>query len=252
MSIVSRRQFATDTLAGILTFSLLETLFDCDAFAAEIKPEVVRWLNDVNQMGLDLRDQKIKQTEWQSKIEALFAKADLPQLLQFVEFDKLTENLKFADKGEKSLRFSFQQIEGVPERLVFGRQIFALKKGSSVVPHGHNNMATAFLILRGEFHGRHYDRVQDEPEHMIIKPTIDREFVVGECSTVSDFKDNVHWFEAVSDEPAFILNIHMLGVNPGSKLTTGRVYVDPNGEKLSGGLIRARRVDHEEANKLYG
>jgi hypothetical protein len=39
-------------------------------------------------------------------------------------------------------------------------------------------MATAFLILKGEFHGRHYDRVADEDEHMLIKPTIDRKFTI--------------------------------------------------------------------------
>ncbi len=32
---------------------------------------------------------------------------------------------------------------------------------------------------------------------MIIKPTIDRKFSPGECSTVSDYKDNVHWFQAL-------------------------------------------------------
>ena len=33
---------------------------------------------------------------------------------------------------------------------------------------------------------------------------------------------------------------------------TGRVYVDPNGEKLEGGTIRARLIEHDEADKLYG
>ena len=37
-----------------------------------------------------------------------------------------------------------------------------------------------------------------------------------------------------------------------SKLKTGRVYLDPEGEKLAGGLIRARRVDYDEVNRLYG
>src|SRR5206468_4696834 len=112
-------------------------------------------------------------------------------------------------------------------------------KGRSVVPHGHNNMATAFLILKGDLHGRHYDRLEDQKEHVLIKPTIDRPFKPGECSTVSDYKDNVHWFQATS-ESAFIFNIHVLNVRPDSGEATGRVYLDPNGEKLKDGLIRAR------------
>ena len=151
----------------------------------------------------------------------------------------------------RSLRFNFREIEGVPTKLSYGKQIFAFKKGRSVVPHGHNNMATAFLILKGDFHGRHYDRLEDEKEHLIIRPTIDREFHPGEYSSVTDFKDNVHWFLSKS-EPAFVFNIHALNVNPGSEKRTGRVYVDPDGEKIQGGMIRARRINHDEAHKLYG
>jgi hypothetical protein len=247
----SRREFTQQAIGSLLAFSLLETLFQHDLWADEIKPLTGRWLADVNQLGQDLKDQKIKQLVWQQKIEELFAQVDMNDLLKLIDFDRLTGDLKLKDRGETSLRFSFGQVEGLPQRLVFGKQIFALKQGRSVVPHGHNNMATAFLILGGELRGRHYDRVQDEPEHMIIKPTIDRQFAVGECSTVSDFKDNVHWFQATSDR-AFIFNIHVLGVDPGSKLHTGRVYVDPAGEKLSGDLIRARRIDYDEAQRLHG
>src|SRR4029079_4159626 len=112
-------------------------------------------------------------------------------------------------------------------------------------------MATAFLILKGDFRGRHYDRVEQDKTHMVIRPTIDRKFTGGECSTVSDFKDNVHWFQAQS-ETAFIFNIHVDGIDPNPPEKTGRVYIDPNGEKLSGGLIRAKRIEHDEAHKLYG
>jgi hypothetical protein len=32
----------------------------------------------------------------------------------------------------------------------------------------------------------------------------------------------------------------------------GRVYVDPNGEKIEGGRIRAKLMDHDSSTKLYG
>ena len=126
-----------------------------------------------------------------------------------------------------------------------------MKPGRSVVPHGHNNMATAFLILKGNFQGRHFDRLQDEKDHLIIRPTIDRRFGPGEASSVSDFKDNIHWFTA-QDDVGYIFNIHVMDVNPNAGSSTGRVYLDPNGEKLSDGTIRARRVNYDEVNKLYG
>ena len=86
-------------------------------------------------------------------------------------------------------------------------------------------------------------------ESMIIKPTIDHGFGVGQYSTISDHKDNVHWFKATEDA-SFLFNIHVLNVEEGR--ASGRVYVDPDGERLSGGRIRARRVKSSEAYKLYG
>jgi hypothetical protein len=251
MDQVSRREFTQQALGSLLTFSLIDTLFQRDAFAESVKPITVKWLADVNQLGLDLKDEKLKQLEWQKKIKELFGQVDLPELLQLVDFDKLTRNVDPPDHGARSLSFNFQKIDGVPTKLVFGKQIFALRKGRSVVPHGHNNMATAFLVLKGDFQGRHYDRLEDLPEHMIIRPTIDEKFGPGGCSTVSDFKDNVHWFQSQS-EPAYIFNIHVNNINPKAVEATGRVYLDPNGEKLSDGRIKARLINYDESNKLYG
>jgi hypothetical protein len=205
----------------------------------------------VNQLGIDVRDQKLGQIEWQQRIEELFPSVEVAELLKYVDFDRLTKELKFVDNGARSVSFKFRDVDGTPAKLAFGKQIFALKKGRSVVPHGHNNMTTAFLILGGEFRGRHYDRLEDEKEHYIIKPTIDRKFEVGDCSSISDYKDNIHWFECTS-ETGFIFNIHVNDVRPGSAAPTGRVYLDPNGETLKNGLIRARKVRYKEVNELYG
>ena len=250
MQSLSRREFTQQALGSVLTLSLLETLFQCDAFADEAKPATVKWLADVNQLGWDLKDKKLKQVDWQKKIEELYARADVADFLRLIDFDKLTRNLEMVDRGAKSLQFKFPAVEGIPDRIAWGKQIFALKKGRSVVPHGHNNMATAFLILKGTFRGRHYDRLEDDGQFMIIRPTVDRSFATGEHSTVSDYKDNVHWFTATSDQ-AFIFNIHIMNVDPDVK-NTGRVYIDPNGEKISDNRIRAKRVSAGEVYKLYG
>lgn len=251
VSNVTRRQFGQASLGSLLTFALLETIYERDAFAKEAAPLAAGWFNQVNELGLDLKGAKISQADWQKHIEALFAKVNLPDLLNLVDFEKLTKGVTPPDNGARSLRFQYKQVEGMPTNLAYGKQIFALKKGRSVVPHGHNNMATAFIILKGQFAGKHYDRIEDQTDHIVIRPTIDRTFKPGEYSTVTDIKDNVHWFKAVS-EPAFIFNIHALNVAPGSEKKTGRVYVDPNGEKLSDGLVRAPRINHDQAHKLYG
>jgi hypothetical protein len=251
MQDLTRREFARETLGGLLTYSLLETLIGRNLLAEDVKHVTAKWLTEVNELGIATQKQKLPQIEWQKKIEELFAKVDLPELLRFIDFEKLTKDVKLADLGAKSLSPKFPQVEGLPTKLVFGKQIFALKKGRSVVPHGHNNMATAFLILKGDLRGRHYDRLEDHDDHFIIRPTIDRTFHAGGCSTVSDYKDNIHWFEAIT-EPAFIFNIHVYDVTPSKGAPTGRVYLNPNGEKLAGGKIKAPRIDYKECERLFG
>src|SRR5207253_5893957 len=177
----------------------------------------------------------------QNKLEELYKKVELRELIELIDLDRLTKGLKLPDDGAASLAFDLSKVEGLPKRLVFGKQIFCLKKGRSVVPHGHDNMCTGFIVLRGEFEGKHYDRVEDNKDHYLIRPTIDRLFRPGECSTVSDRKDNVHWFKAVT-ETGFIFNIHVMGYNRDNPKSPGRVYVDPEGEKVKGGLIVAKKI----------
>lgn len=252
MEELSRRDFTRGALGSVLTYSLLEMFFENDAFADEIKPTTAKWVAELNEISADVKGEKLKQLYWQKKVEDLLSQVDLPDLLRLVDFEQLQKRVRHRPKGETSLRFGFQKVDGVPTRLVFGKQIFALKKGRSVIPHGHNNMATAFLILKGKLQGRHYDRIEDQPKHIIIRPTIDRKFGAGESSTVSDYRDNIHWFTALSED-AYIFNIHVLGLKrPGDLLRTGRVYVDPEGEKLRGGLIRAPRAGYSEVKDKYG
>lgn len=247
MQSLTRRDFQQQALGSLLTWSLLDTLFSRNAFGDEVKLVAAKWLADLNAMSLDLKGKKLDQLQWQAQVEQLLAKVDLPEVLKFIDFDMLSKDVKFQDRGELSLRPRLPKIEGHPT-LVYGNQVFALNKDRSVVPHGHNNMATAFLILKGDFHGRHFDRLEDDKTHMIIRPTIDGNFGPGSYSTVTDIKDNVHWFKATTDG-SFIFNIHVMSIKPGA---TGRVYIDPEGEKLSGDRIKARKINHAEANKLYG
>ena len=247
---MDRRDFGQHTLGSLLTFSLLETVLSSDALAKEVKPIAANWLADLNRTSADLRGKKLKQVEWQEHVEKLFARVDLAEFLTFVDFEKLTKNMRFRERGERAFRAKLPEVEGLPTGLVFGHQMFALQKDRSVAPHGHNNMATAFLILQGEFAGKHYDRLEDHKDHMIVKPTIDRKFVPGQYSTISDHKDNVHWFKATSDT-AYIFNIHVLNVDPEIK-KGGRVYIDPHGEKLAGGRIKAEKLKGSEALKRFG
>jgi hypothetical protein len=247
----SRRSFNAKLLGSLMAYGLVETLFRHDLLADSVKPVVGKWLIELNQLGQDLKDQKLKDIEFQARLEDLYQRVDLAELIARIELDRLTQDLKYPDRGAANLGIDLTKVEGLPQKLSFGKQIFACKKGRSVVPHGHDNMSTGFLILRGEFAGKHYERVEDNKDHYLIKPTIDRLFKPGEVSTISDHKDNVHWFKAES-ETAFIFNIHVQGYNLENPKTPRRVYVDPEGEKVAGGLIVAKKISSAECHQKYG
>lgn len=243
---MNRREFA----GTAMTFGLLQMLWARDLFADEVKPIVGQWFKDLNTLGQDLKGHKLKDVEFQAKMEELYKKVDLSELCSFVELDKIAEKVKLPANGAFSANFDLTKVEGL-KSATFGKQIFCVKKDRAVVPHGHSNMCTGFIVLRGTFRGRHYDRLETKDDHYIIKPTIDRAFKAGEASTISDHKDNVHWFQCTSDS-GYIFNAHVIGYDPKITEPSGRLYLDPEGEKLAGGLIKAPKMTSGECHKKYG
>ena len=97
----------------------LETLGENDLFADDVKPITQQWLTKINELGKEVKNQKLRQVEWQKQTEELFKKVDLPELLKFVKFDALTKNVNFVDKGARSLRPKFPKVAGLLKTLVF-------------------------------------------------------------------------------------------------------------------------------------
>ena len=251
MTLETRRSFNAKLLNSLMAYGLIETLHARHLIADGVRPVIDRWMNDLHTLCKDVKERKINDIEFQAKLEELYRHVDLAELCKLLDLDRVAQTVKYPERGAASVGIDFSKVEGLPQRLVFGRQIFAMKQGRSVVPHGHDNMCTGFIVLKGDFRGRHYERVEDNADHYLIKPTIDRAFKPGECSTISDHKDNVHWFVAES-EPAFIFNVHVMGYNPENKKSASRVYVDPMGEKTASGLIVAKKISSAECHKKYG
>jgi len=247
----TRREFGARLLTSMIAYGLLETLLTRGLLADGDKGTIGKWFAELAEMSNDLHGQKLKDTEFQARMEALYRRVDLSELVKAVRLDDLERATRLPDNGAASVGFDLRNVEGVPAELRFGKQIFCMKQGRSIVPHGHANMCTGFIVLKGTFHGRHYDRVESQPEHYLIKPTIDRTFKAGELSTISDHKDNVHWFEALS-ETGFVFNVHVVGYDPSIQEPSGRLYLDPNGEKVAGGLIRAKKMSSSECHAKYG
>jgi hypothetical protein len=238
-------------LKTLIAYGLVETLWSRGLLAAGHDAAVGKWFSELVELSNDLRGQKLTDLQFQARMEDLYRRVDLTELVRAVKLEELERRAQLPDNGAISLGFDLSRVEGVPAQLGFGKQIFGLRKGRSIVPHGHANMCTGFIVLKGNFHGRHWDRVETHADHYLIRPTIDRRFGPGELSTISDHKDNVHWFQALS-EPGFVFNVHVVGYDPAQDGSSGRLYLDPDGEKVAGGLIRARKMTVTEAHRKYG
>ena len=67
-------------------------------------------------------------------------------------------------------------------------------------------------MLEG-FHGyRQFERIADEEQYLTIIPANDMVQEVGAVTTVSDQKNNIHWFKALS-EPVFMFNIGVFSLS---------------------------------------
>jgi hypothetical protein len=251
MQNLTRRAFGRNAIESLIAVALIDGMAARGLFGKSVEPIIREWLEKLDTISHDVVDRKLKDVEYQTALEDLYRQVDLTALLESLDFDRLAAGVQYPEHGARSLPVDFAGVEGLSPKLVFGRQIFAMNKGRSVVPHGHNDMSTGFLILKGRFRGRHWDRVEDHEDHYIIRPTIDRAFEPGGFSTVSDHKDNVHWFTAEEDA-CFIFNVHVTGTREEKGEAAGRVYIDPLGEQLSGGLVKAPKITYGAANRMYG
>lgn len=251
MEKLSRRDFTRKMFGTVCSMTLVAGLCEAQALTGSVKPIAHKWVFEMEQISKDLRAGKIKQTDWQTQIESLLTEVDLPDLLKAIDYDRLSKTAKFFDDHETAEDVTFDKVKKLPDELSFAPYFYAMKRGVSVVPHGHRNMTTMHMMLKGEAHGWHYDRVADEQEHLIIKPTKDKLLTAGMVSTISDERDNIHWFKATS-ETVYMFNIGVYRLNANAPVT-GRDYIDPNqGEKLTGGLLRVPLITHEDAYKIYG
>jgi hypothetical protein len=252
MERMSRRKFTSQTLHSLFTLSMVEMLSQERLLGKDIDRLAKHWLAEVEEISRAMKNGRAKQTEWQEKIAEIFTRVELPDFLRSVDFDRVSKKMEFPDDREGLISVNPPGARGLPKELEAEIHIYGLKKGRAIAPHCHRNMTSMHMLIGGEMHAWHFDRLSDEPGHLIINPTLDRALATGEASTTSDDKDNVHWFKATSDV-AFSFNLAVYDINPAVKFSGRQFYLDPaGGEKLGDGSLRVRHLTAQEAHKLYG
>jgi hypothetical protein len=248
---VSRRSFLETGLTGLLTIGLLDTLLAGDAVPPAVAPILEKWLRGLHDRCADLRGSAIPATAWQSEVTALLETVPLEDLLRLIDFDRMLKTVPLPDDRATTRDPVFPPLEGLPDRADSIRRVFLMGEDRAIVPHGHRNMVSGHLVIHGKLWVRHFERLRDEPAHLILRPTIDRDARPGSATTVSDFKDNVHWLVATS-KVAATFDVIVPGLDP-ARPTEFMDYVDPRrAESFGDGTLRAPRLDQDEVFRRYG
>ncbi len=246
---MNRRDFNKNIIYSVMSYSLMSSLFSANSIENKVKPITQHWAKRLNEYCSDLKKNSITIEEWRNLIGQLYQQIELKDLLQFIEFENLTKGFEYPDLGVNTKMVKFPKLEGLPKRTAFIKKIFGMKKDRAIIPHGHSNMVSAHLILQGEMHLRHYDKIRIEDEMMIVKPTVDKIIQVGDSSSISDDRDNVHWFIANSNA-AFTFDVIMVNLNE-KKYDIHNLDIYEK-EKLSDDNLRVPILDVNTALKKYG
>ena len=167
---LSRRTFTRNMLGSLLTFSLVKCLDEVEVLGYQVKPIVRKWLIDMESVTQQLRQGQVKTTAWQSQIESLLSRIDLADLLSAIDFDRLAKTAVYPEDHESVEDVDFSRNKGLPEELSFAPYFYGLKKGTAIVPHGHRNMTSMHMMLKGQAHCWQFERVADEAQYLTIRP----------------------------------------------------------------------------------
>lgn len=246
---MKRRAFSKALMTTITSYALMDSLFAVEGISKRIRPLTDHWVIQLNEYCLDLHKTAITPSEWQSFIGQLYQKIPLADLLQFIDFDNLIKGFTYPDLGVNTRQVNFPKLAGLPSQTVFYKKVFGMKKDRAIIPHGHTNMASAHLVINGGLHLRHYEKLASEDEHLIIKPTVDRAVKRGDFSSISDQKDNVHWFIA-NTETAFTFDVILLDL-AGQPFDIQNIDIYAK-QDLRNGTLRVPVLDVQTALKKYG
>lgn len=131
--------------------------------------------------------------------------------------------------------------------------LMILRRNEQIPPHGHYRVVSGFCLLEGEVGIRHYDRVREVGEKLIVRKVLDAVLHPGGYTTNSEYFQNIHWVYGLADV-SFLFRVTVLGTpartfgGPGRE--GDRVYIDPTSEPGDDGLIVATYITELDAKRL--
>jgi hypothetical protein len=245
----TRRDIVRSVLTGLPAYALLAEIAPIrSAFASDF--DVRRWIDRHQEIALGLARGELSAGQWQTEVEALSSAVDLPKLIDEIGRARTVAVGRGTSTDPVKRTIRFVEATGEPRKLRYGTALFTFGLDDVVTPHAHRHMVSAHLIIDGMFRVRTFDRLRDEDGAIVIRPATDGIVRVGDVSTMSSERNNVHWFVPQSDRAA-TFDVVVAALDKGeasSKLEA----VDPvRAIRLADGSLRAPILSFEVSSKLY-
>ena len=244
---ITRRQIAAGGL-GALTMALL----GCEVSAAKPASRMParEWIDRQGELARALKSGQITPVVWMSEAERLAAEIEIDQLLAEIDASQVIAQSVPPTNDPRKHSVKFLDESGMPRKLGYGSALFKFEPDNVITPHGHRHMVSSHLVVGGSFRVRNFDRLRDEGNAMIIKPTRDYVARTGDLSAMSSDQDNIHWF-VPQGGPATTFDVIISGLDvdmPDYEIEA----VDPiAAEVLADGSLRAPKIGFEEASAKY-
>jgi len=238
--------YRRELIVGLTTVWLARVVHAAQAAPSAMNDALRIRLRKLDELSHALARREIQPVAWQRGAAQVCDGIDVQELCRAADFDRVAARLPLLPRGASAE--AIHLLDGQ----AFTPKIFAMGKGRAIIPHGHVNMVSQHLVLKGEMRGRHYERLRDEPDQLVLRPTIDRQFRAGDFSSISDQKDNVHWFVTTSDR-AYTLDAIVDNLEPSRPFRFQIDFVDPDhASRDSDGSIRMPRIELDECLRRYG
>lgn len=226
------------------------------AWAGERPGALDAWARQLVDLNAALRERSIGVAEWQTRVERLNTSVPVADLARYLDIDHLTRRFTYstnlADTVDPVLPADVLGTEGRRNWFI---RVFGMRRGGAVIPHVHNNMVSAHLVLSGAFRARTADRLRDETDAVVLRPTRNGVIHVGDVISMSDQRDNQHWLVAQEDR-SMTFDVGVVGTPAswGYGLQANEynmIFVDVDRPSERDGTIRAPVMSFEACAAKY-
>jgi hypothetical protein len=235
---------------GLTAFLAYAMAAEARAAAPAPKSSAATWVRRQDEIARALEAGELKPHAWMDEVELLARQVDFQGLMAEVRRSQLTPAPAGATNDPAKRYVGFLDEQGRPRRLAYGTALFSFAPRNVITPHGHRHMVSAHLVAEGALRVRNFDRLRDEDGALVIRPTRDRIARLGEVSTMSSERDNIHWF-VPHGGPATTFDVIISGLDKGQPDHLIQAIDPMAARKLADGSFAAPIISFEEASRRY-